>query len=723
MTTNCECRKLSDFREQFRKLEKDETAKKPCCVCDKQSAKARLNRLVPMIRIMKKYNWKTDFIADMICGLTVGIMQLPQGMAYAMLAEMPPVVGLYMSFFPVLIYFIFGSSKHISMGTVAVVSLLTGSVVAKFYVDDNGGNKNTLPGNSSLIGNGTSDPFEDSNSEPFLPVSTKLGIVMTISLLVGFTQIIMGVLRLGFVTTYMSDPLIAGFTTGTAVHVGTSQVKYILGLKIPRTDGLFQVVKTYKFIFERITHTNVATLIVSLICIVILYLVKVQINQRFKAKLKIPVPIELFVVIIGTVTSYFSHFHENYHIKVVGNVPAGLPEPALPSFEGVDKYIADIPIIAIISFAQSVSLAAMMAKKNKYAIDANQELIAYGAGNVFGSFFSCYPYAASVSRSSVQDSAGGKSQIASLFSASMVLIVILWLGPLFESLPNCVLSAIIVVALRSLILQVLELPKIWRTSKYDFYIWVVTCLSATLLHVDYGLMIGLVFSFFTVVLRTQMARPTRLGKITDQNVYKDPKKYLKTSQLTNEIKVIGYNYPIYFANGDLFVREVYRLATIKPEVLRKQIRRASQMSESLGRSTTSMSTMGTDMGSNNTIVKMQRQDSIASTNGQLPEIYDINPFEFEIPVTHIIIDFSAVSFVDSVGCKVIKTLIQDYENVHVRVYLTNISDEIWNVFEATEIIPARKDIMFVSLDDAIEAARTDSKPDIRENGLSKISFM
>ncbi|XP_053399637.1 prestin-like isoform X2 [Mercenaria mercenaria] len=538
---------------------------------------------------------------------------------------------------------------------------------------------------------------------------------MTISLLVGFTQIIMGVLRLGFVTTYMSDPLIAGFTTGTAVHVGTSQVKYILGLKIPRTDGLFQVVKTYKFIFERISHTNVATLVVSLICIVILYLVKVQINQRFKAKLKIPVPIELVVVVAGTVTSYFAHFHDNYHIKVVGNVPAGLPEPALPSFEGTDKYIADIPIIAIISFAQSVSLAAMMAKKNKYAIDANQELIAYGAGNVFGSFFSCYPYAASVSRSSVQESAGGKSQIASLFSAGMVLIVILWLGPLFESLPNCVLSAIIVVALRSLILQVLELPKIWRTSKYDFYIWVVTCLSATLLHVDYGLMIGLVFSFFTVVLRTQMARPTRLGKITEQNVYKDPKKYLKTAQLNNEIKVIGYNYPIYFANGDLFVREVYRLATVKPEVLRKQIRRASQ---SLSRST-SVDTMG----SNSAIVKMQRQDSIASTNGQLPEIYDINPFEFEIPITHIIFDFSSVAFVDSVGCKVIKTLIQDYENVHVRVYLTNISDDIWNVFEATEILPTRKDIIFVSLDDAIETARTDSKPEINDNGLSKISFM
>ncbi|KAH3838367.1 hypothetical protein DPMN_111776 [Dreissena polymorpha] len=176
------------------------------------------------------------------------------------------------------------------------------------------------------------------------------------------------------------------------------------------------------------------------------------------------------MVVAGTLASYYGFFYDNYGVKVVGYIPKGLPSPSVPTFSGLDKYITDIPIIAIIYFAQTVSLAAMLAKKNKYSIDSNQELIAYGAGNIFGSFFSCYPFAASVSRSSVQDSAGGRTQIASVFSATMVLVVILWLGPLFEALPNCVLSAIIVVALRSLILQVLELPKVWRTSKYDFWI-------------------------------------------------------------------------------------------------------------------------------------------------------------------------------------------------------------------------------------------------------------
>ncbi|KAL4229848.1 hypothetical protein ACF0H5_010240 [Mactra antiquata] len=679
----CECRKLGEFRDQFRKNSPEQMSRKPKCTCDKKKAKSMVNRFVPMLRIMNKYNWRTDFIADLICGLTVGIMQLPQGMAYAMLAEMPPVVGLYMSFFPVLIYFLFGSSKHISMGTVAVVSLLTGSVVAKFYGSTNV--VTTAGDNITLSENVTMSP--DTEAVPSLSYETKIGIAMTLSMLVGFTQIAMGLLRLGFVTTYMSDPLIAGFTTGTAVHVGTSQVKYILGLKIPRTDGLFQVIK-------------------------------VQVNQRFKKKLRIPIPIELLIVITGTLLSHFLKFNENYHIKIVGNVPAGLPKPSFPSFERVNVYIADIPIIAIISFAQSVSIAAVMAKKNKYTIDANQELIAYGAGNIFGSFFSCYPYAASVSRSSVQDSAGGKTQIASLFSASMVLVVILWLGPLFENLPNCVLSAIIVVALRSLLLQVLELPSVWRTSKYDFYIWVVTCLCATLLHVDYGLVIGLVFSFFTVVLRTQMARPTSLGKITEQDVYKDPKKYVKTNQNT-DIKVIGYSYPIYFANGDLFVREVYRLATIKPETLRKMIRRASQMSEA----STNRNSIASSGGSLNTIINIPRQDSVVSVNGQLPEIYDINPFILENTLSHIIIDCSAVAFVDTVGCKVIRTLIQDYDTVGVKVYLTGLSDDIWSVFEATEILPTYQDRLFLTIDDALQTAKKEPRRATENGSSDKISYM
>ncbi|XP_052796672.1 prestin-like [Mya arenaria] len=729
------CRRTSDFRETFRKgTPETPSLAKTLCTCNKRRLRNMALSVFPVWRIMKKYAWKTDLLADLICGLTVGIMQLPQGMAYAMLAEMPPVVGLYMSFFPVLIYFFFGTSKHISMGTVAVVSLLTGSVVARFYNATSGATANGM-GNLTIAGNESLGLFESpsegigTGEDGGLPVETKLGIAMSLSLLVGLTQIIMGVLRMGFVTTYMSDPLIAGFTTGTAIHVGTSQVKYIFGLKIPRTDGMFQVIKTYMYIFESIHKTNITTLVTSIICIIILYLVKEHINTRFKDRLKIPVPIELCVVIAGTLASYYGNFHETYGVKVVGYIPKGLPQPSVPNFHGAGSYITDIPIIAIISFAQSVSLAALLAKQHKYTIDSNQELIAYGAGNVVGSFFSCYPFAASVSRSSVQNSAGGKTQVASLFSAFMVLVVILWLGPLFEALPNCVLSAIIVVALRSLIKQLLELPKVWRTSRYDCWIWLVTFTVTTVLHVDYGLLFGLVFSFFTVVLRTQVAKPTRLEKVAEHNLYKDPKYYIKTSS-HNTIKAMGYQYPIYYANGDLFTREVYRLASIKPDALRKQIRRASQLSTiSRTSSAVSMSDKVQTSHSDLVIPHIKREDSVISLNGQLPigDPTHIYPVAFEYPLTHIIIDFTTVAFVDSVGCKVLKALIQDYDTVNVSVWMSGIPDDIWNIFEATEIIPKYEENIYLTLDDAIQAAKETldrRSSTIGVNGaLNKVSIM
>ncbi|ESO89479.1 hypothetical protein LOTGIDRAFT_192974, partial [Lottia gigantea] len=513
--------------------------------------------MFPVVKIMKRYKWRTDLPNDIIAGLTVGIMQLPQGMAYAMLADLPPVVGLYMSFFPPLIYFLFGTSKQISLGTVAVVSLMTGGVVSKMTT-------------AWKAGGGGADADDEGYS--LEEAQFRIAIASSVGFVAGLIQVALGICRVGFVTTYMSDSLVSGFTTGAAVHVFTSQVKYALGIKIPRFGGLFQIINTYIAIIKNIVHTNIPELVITLICIVILYLVKVQINQRFKAKLKIPVPIELVVVILGTVASHFGNFHEIYNIRVVGYIPRGLPVPAVPKFDHVNDYGVDCLIIAIVGFAQSVSLAALMAKKHHYDIDSNKEFMAYGLGSFFGSFFSCYPIAASVSRSSVQDSAGGRTQVASIFSACLVLIVILFLAPLFEALPNCVLSAIIIVALRSLFLQLLDLPKLFAVSPFDVAIWLVTFLCVVVLHVDYGLGIGIVFSFFTVVIRTQMASAKVLEKVSDVEVLQTSSTYEKSEKISG-VSVIGFNSPLYYANAELFVKNVYRITGVKPERFRKILKK------------------------------------------------------------------------------------------------------------------------------------------------------
>ncbi|XP_069109459.1 prestin-like isoform X2 [Argopecten irradians] len=672
------------------------------CACTKERRKKFLYKLFPFIKIYQKYNWKVDLPSDIIAGFTVGIMQLPQSMAYSMLADLPPVVGLYMSFFPVLIYFFFGTSRHISMGTVAVVSLMTGSVLSRLgpqYTESVPGSMWAANGTETFLGANFSSDL--STTTPGAPPPhllsrheidmQRIAIVSSFCILVGIIQVIFGACRLGFVTTYMSDPLVSGFTTGAAVHVFTSQVKYIFGLSIPRFGNLFQIVFTYKAIFSKIHEVQLATVLTSAVCIVVIYIVKVQINQRFKDKLKIPLPIELLVVIAGTAVSHFAKFKTNYDMKVVGEIPAGLPDPILPTFTGMGEYFSDAVIVAIVAFAQSVSLAALMAKKHGYVIDSNQEFIAYGLGNIFGSFFSCYPFAASVSRSSVQDSAGGKSQMTSLFSAALVLVVILIIGPLFESLPNCVLSSIIVVALRSMFLQIFELKKLWKVSGFDCMIWIVTFLAVVILYVDLGLWIGLIFSFFTVVLRTQRAKAVTLQRISDVDIYADDKKYMKTRQNPG-VRVISFNSPLYYANGDIFLRQVFTISGMKPQRVRKEIKRFGSVAE---------------FRRNTARLQMTRKDANPSqshggmSNGTSDKDSNDNSATL---VHHIVLDFSSVCFVDSVGCKVLNQLFNDYRSIGVKVFLACVSDDVWSVLKTTGFLEKYEKNVYMSVNDAVVVA-------------------
>ncbi|KAL4229849.1 hypothetical protein ACF0H5_010241 [Mactra antiquata] len=707
--TSYNIRKTADFRKEFRRAE-DPPLSKPeafkqaitkACPCDKRSQKKYWAKKFPVWRIMKKYKWREDIPNDLVSGLTVGIMQLPQGMAYALLAELPPVVGLYMAFFPVLIYFLLGTSRHISMGTVALCSLLTGSVISRFY---NPALAVTVLGQNrtaQMLENVTTDGVDPLEVE--LPDDVKIIIASSVCLLVGVVQLIMGFLRMGFITTYMSDPMIGGFTTGAAVHVGTSQVKYVFGLHIPRSDGVFQIIKT-----------NVPTLIMSIVCMIIIYIIKVQVNQRFKSKMRFPVPVELFVVVAGTLLSHFLKFSENYHMKIVGEIPAGLPTPQIPSLPSTSVYTAEAFIISVVAFSQCVSLAALMAKKHGYSFDANQELIAYGAGNIFGSFFSCYPYAASVSRSSVQESAGGKTQLASVFSAIMVLIVIVSIGPLFQSLPNCVLASIIMVALRSLFLQFLDLPKIYKVSAYDFWIWIVTFLAVVVLHVDYGILLGMLFSFFTVVIRSQKTPTENLRPIEEVKVYEDSSKYNKTQPISG-VKVVGYNSPIYYANGSIFAKQVYNSVGIIPEKRKrrmKRLRKSDSIVSSRKSSTAPLLNMTTELGSGQYDNRRRKSSlSLKLWSGSATQLNILAALLEENALHHLVIDLSKVTFIDSVGSKILKQLVEDYEAVHIGVLFSGANDEVWRVLEATDFLPKYADLFYITVDDAVNDVRMLLNPD------------
>ncbi|XP_005106268.2 sulfate transporter [Aplysia californica] len=679
---------------------------KDSCQCNRDRWKKGALSVFPFIRILRKYQWRSDLPNDIVSGLTVGIMQLPQGMAYAMLADLPPVVGLYMSFFPVIIYFFFGTSKQISMGTVAVVSLMTGGIVAaqtSAWRVDNGIDEAAAAGNLT-------DDWIDRE------MAFKISIAATVSFITGLAQVGMGLLHVGFVTTYMGDSLVSGFTTGAAVHVFTSQVKYVFGLKIKRFPNLFQIINTYVAIFENIPDTNVATLILSVICMIILYIVKVHVNMRYKTKLKMPVPIELIVVVASTLASHYGEFHDRWGIKVVGKIPAGLPEPALPAFTNVSQYGVDCVIVGIVAFAQSVSLAVLMAKKHHYDIDSNKEMIGYGMGTFFGSFFSCYPIAASVSRSSVQDSAGGRTQVASLVSASLVLIVILFIGPLFENLPNCALSAIIMVALRSMFLQVLELKQLFRISPYDCAIWLVTFLCVVILHVDMGLVVGIVFAFFTVVCRSQTTKVSTLERLSEVDEYRPVSLYSKTEPNVR-IRIVAYNSALYYANSEIFLKHVHRETGVKPEKMRKVLKKLMTLNDPLHSNKKKLH--------DSKIVEMETvtpqpeppqaangdtsthgQDAMtvhrASIIGPLPNL-DPRPF------LYLIIDCTAFTFIDPVGIKILKQLIEDYKTVGITTYLGGVRDDVWSTMEHSGFTKTYEKCIFLTVRDAVFAAEEDKR--------------
>ncbi|KAL8612924.1 hypothetical protein ACOMHN_035001 [Nucella lapillus] len=720
--------RLSTFRDQYLKpvepqpglVERVKGKMSQAFSCNKDRAKKTCITIFPFIRIMRKYDVKSDLINDIIAGLTVGIMQLPQGMAYSMLADLPPVVGLYMSFFPPIVYFLFGTSKQISMGTVAVVSLLTGAVVARETELWRLGSDLTTTTTTTSAPLSTTAASALTTTEALVADGGVLGeediykikIATSIAFITGLAQIGMGFCRVGFVTTYMGDSLVSGFTTGAAVHVFTSQVKYALGLKIPRFESVFQIVRTYGAILSNLGKTNIAEMVITLICIIILYIVKVQINQRIKDKCRIPIPIELIVVVTGTLASHFGGFREMWGIRTVGKIPAGLPQPAIPTFVNVNNYGFECVVIGIVAFAQSVSLAVLMAKKHHYDIDANKELIGYGAGTLFGSFFSCYPIAASVSRSSVQDSAGGRTQLASIFSAILVLIVILFIGPLFEALPNCCLSAIIMVALRSMFLQVLQLPQLFRVSPYDLAIWLVTFLSVVVLSVDLGLYIGIVFAFFTVVTRSQMATVKAVENLADNDIYKMTDLYTKTEARPG-IRVISYNSPLYYANGDLFMKNLFRATEAKPEKIRKAMKRL-QMSTTL-HSTTNL------IIDENMVVELELVGS-APSNGHSSKAANSQPSDPQAPkdprpFRHLVIDCSSMAFVDPVGIKTFKQIIEEYKGVGITVYLGGVRDEVWRTLQAAEFTDKYSSHIYLTVYDAVQTAEAALRTEVKMSDL------
>ncbi|XP_058842117.1 prestin-like isoform X2 [Acipenser ruthenus] len=519
--------------------------------CSSKKLQSAVYSFLPILTWLPSYPVKKYLLGDIISGLSTGVMQLPQGLAYAMLAAVPPVYGLYSSFYPVLLYTFFGTSRHVSIGTFAVISLMIGGIVVR-EVPDSMFDITTVNGTNNTDNQLARDAM-------------RVKVAVAVTFLTGIIQFCLGLLRFGFVAIYLTEPLVRGFTTAAAVHVVVSQLKYLFGIETKRYSGPLSVIYSFIAVVSKITTTNTTAITVALICIVFLVGVK-EINERFKKKLPVPIPGEIIVVIISTGVSYGMKLHENYRVDVVGEIPVGLLPPVVPDFSIFAAVITDSFAIAIVSFSMAASMSKIFALKHGYTVNGNQELIALGLCNFSGSFFQTFAVTCSMSRSLVQESTGGKTQIAGLLASVVVLLVIVAFGFVFETLPQTVLAAIIMVNLIGMFKQFRDIPLLWITSRIELAIWFVAFVASVLLGLDYGLLVAVAFAIISVIYRTQSPKYTILGQIPKTDLYCDTEEYEEVMELSG-IKIFQANSPLYFANSELYVNALKKKTGVDPVAL------------------------------------------------------------------------------------------------------------------------------------------------------------
>ncbi|XP_006893080.1 PREDICTED: solute carrier family 26 member 6 [Elephantulus edwardii] len=521
--------------------------------CSRARARALLLQRLPVLAWLPRYPVREWLLGDLLSGLSVAIMQLPQGLAYALLAGLPPVFGLYSSFYPVFIYFLFGTSRHISIGTFAIMSVMVGSVT------------------ESLA---PSDPLQDLNSTVLMDKRVQLA--STLSVLVGLFQVGLGLVHFGFVVTYLSEPLVRSYTTAASVHVFVSQLKYVFGLQLSSHSGPLSLIYTVLEVCSKLRQSVVGTVITAVVAGVVLMVVKL-LNDKLRRHLPVPLPGELLTLIGATAISYGVGLNQKFQVDIVGTIPAGLRQPVAPEPKLFAELVGNAFAIAVVGFAIAISLGKIFALKHGYRVDSNQELVALGLSNFIGGIFLCFPISCSMSRSLVQESTGGNTQVAGAVSSLFILIIILKLGELFQDLPKAVLAATIIVNLKGMLMQFKDICTLWKTNRVDLLIWLVTFVATILLNLDLGLAVSVVFSLLLVVVRTQLPRYSVLGQVPGTDVYRDVAEYSEAKEVPG-VKIFRSSVTMYFANAELYSDtlkqrcgvDVDQLLSRKKKLLRKQ---------------------------------------------------------------------------------------------------------------------------------------------------------
>ena len=491
-----------------------------------------MKTFIPILNWLPDY--KSEYLKDdFIAGVTVAVLLIPQGMAYALIAGLPPIYGLYAALTPQIIYAFLGTSRQLAVGPVAMDSLLVAAGLGALSIVD---------------------------SNQYIQMAILL------ALTIGAIQFLLGLLKMGFIVNFLSKPVISGFTSAAAIIICLNQLRHILGISISQSNKIHVFTSA---LMQSETPINLHSLIIGIVSIILLILIK-----GWSSK----IPSALVIVVIGICWVTFTHQIQP-SVAIVGNIPDGLPNFYFPplKWEIIKELIPISLTIALVAFMEAISIAKSIQEKHKtYEINPNQELLALGASNMIGSFFQSYPTTGGFSRTAVNNQAGAKTGVAALISALIVAIILTFFTDWFYYLPKSVLGAIIIVAVIKLIDYKYAI-RLYKIRKDEFLVLLITFIATLFIGITEGILFGIIFSFILLVYRTSKPHYAFLGRIGSTNYFKNIKRFPEEVVLRDDLIILRFDAQLFFGNIHFFKKLVFDSLNKNPRKVKGFIINARSM--------------------------------------------------------------------------------------------------------------------------------------------------
>jgi SulP family sulfate permease len=473
-----------------------------------ESNHRRLYRFFPFLNWLKDYQVST-FRNDALAGITVAVVLIPQAMAYAILAGMPPVYGLYAAALTPLIGALWGSLRQLATGPIAIMSLLVLTTLT---------------------------PLAEPGSKPFIELAFLL------ALMVGILYLLIGIFRFGFVMFFISHSVVKGFTSAAALIIIATQIPHFLGISVSRHEYIFPRLVE---IVKGLPNLHIPTSIIGLVVLLTIFGV-----QKYRKNL----PSGLIALVFVTIPVVVFELHLS-GVSIVGSIPKGLPHPVIPpfDFETINALLAPAVVIALVSFAETYSVGKAISSQTKQKVNVDQEFIGQGLANIIGSFFQCYPVSGSFSRTALNYATGAKTGISSVISSLSVVFALLFLTPMFTYIPKAALAALVISAVM-LLFHPKEVFELWTMNRHDGVVAVTVFILALLTKPDYALLIGVIISLMFFLWKTMHPRIVRVTKDPELNLFLNADVHKKPS--CPQILQLRPDNVIYFANAEYTIEHL-----------------------------------------------------------------------------------------------------------------------------------------------------------------------